>query len=109
MNLEEVNQTLNGLKESVSGVKGSFLVKKQKVITEDRCDSTYIASSLFYLVDQIRGTNKDIQSFVLQADDRFTVFVYEDYILGVVSEGTTNVPYLGLLAGRILREFNGHL
>lgn len=109
MNLEEVNETLNELKGSVRGVKGSFLVKKNSVITEDQCSSEYISSSLFYLVDQIRTNNKDITSLVLQGDDRFTAFVYEDYILGVVSEGSTNIPYLGLLAGRVLREFNGHL
>ncbi len=109
MNLEEVNQTLNGLRGSVNGVKGLFLVKKDRVITEDNCDSNYISSALFYLVDQVRINKKDIQSIVMQAEDRFTVFIYEDYILGVVSEGTTNIPYLGLLAGRVLRDFNGHL
>jgi hypothetical protein len=109
MDLQEVNQTLNELKGSVHGVKGSFLVKKNRVITEDECSSEYISSTLFYLVDQIRKGNKDVVSLVFQADDRFTAFIYEDYILGVVSEGSTNVPFLGLLAGRVLREFNGHL
>jgi hypothetical protein len=109
MNLQEVNQTLNELRGSVHGVKGSFLVKKNRVITEDECSSEYISSTLFYLVDQIRKGNKDVVSLVFQADDRFTAFIYEDYILGVVSEGSTNVPFLGLLAGRVLREFNGHL
>ena len=109
MDLQEVNQTLNELRGSVHGVKGSFLVKKNRVITEDECSSEYISSTLFYLVDQIRKGNKDVVSLVFQADDRFTAFIYEDYILGVVSEGSTNVPFLGLLAGRVLREFNGHL
>jgi hypothetical protein len=109
MDLEEVNQTLNELKGSVQGVKGSFLVKKDRVVTEDQCSSEYISSSLFYLVDQIRSSKKDITSLVFQAEDRFTAFIFEDYILGVVSEGSTNIPYLGLLAGRVLREFNGHL
>jgi hypothetical protein len=109
MKLEEVNQTLNELRGNVQGVKGSFLIKKDRVIIEDNCDSQFICSSLFFLVDQIRRQNRHITSVVLQADDRFTVFVYEDYILGVLSEGSTNIPYLGLLAGRVLREFNGHL
>lgn len=109
MDLENVNSTLNELKGNVHGVKGSFLIKKDRVITEDNCASDYISSSLFFLVDQIRHKNKDVTSLVFQAEDRFTVFVYEDYILGVVSEGSTNVPFLGLLAGRVLREFNGHL
>ncbi len=109
MNLEDVNSTLNELRGNVHGVKGSFLIKKDRVITEDNCDSDYISSTLFFLVDQIRNKNKDVTSVVFQAEDRFTVWVYEDYILGVVSEGSTNVPFLGLLAGRVLREFNGHL
>ncbi|MBU7016336.1 MAG: hypothetical protein HXS44_02410 [Theionarchaea archaeon] len=109
MDLQEVNQTLNELRGSVSGVKGLFLVKKDKVITEDNCSSQYISSSLYYLVDQIRIQNKNVSSLVFQANDRFTAFIFEDYILGVVSEGTTNIPFLGLLAGRVLREFNGHL
>lgn len=109
MDLEEVNQTLNELRESVHGVKGSFLAKKDSVVTEDQCSSKYISSTLFFLVDQIRNSSKDVTSLVFQAEDRFTAFVFEDYILGVVSEGSTNVPFLGLLAGRVLREFNGHL
>ncbi len=109
MDLQEVNQTLNELRGSVSGVKGLFLVKKDRVITEDNCSSQYISSSLYYLVNQIRTQNKDVSSLVFQANDRFTAFIFEDYILGVVSEGTTNIPFLGLLAGRVLREFNGHL
>ncbi|MGD2250745.1 MAG: hypothetical protein PVF58_20295 [Candidatus Methanofastidiosia archaeon] len=109
MNLEDVNHTLNEMQGSVHGVKGSFLIKKDRVITEIGCDSNFISSSLFYLVDQIRDQNKDITQIVMQAEDRFTVFIHEDYILGVVSKGSTNVPYLGLLAGRVLREFNGHL
>ncbi|MBU7044418.1 MAG: hypothetical protein HXS47_12580 [Theionarchaea archaeon] len=109
MKLEEVNQTLNELRGTVKGVRGSFLIKKDRVIMEDNCSSQFISSSLFFLVDQLRKQERHITSFVLQADDRFTVFVYEDYILGVLSEGATNIPYLGLLAGRVLREFNGHL
>jgi hypothetical protein len=109
MDIQEVNQTLNELRGSVSGVKGLFLVKKDKVITEDNCSSQYISSSLYYLVNQIRTQNKDVSLLVFQANDRFTAFIFEDYILGVVSEGTTNIPFLGLLAGRVLREFNGHL
>ena len=109
MKLEEVNQTLGELRGSVHGVRGLFLVRKDQVITEDNCSSEYISSSLFFLVDQIRNSNKSVQTLVMQAEDRFTAFVFEDYILGVVSEGSTNIPYLGLLAGRVLREFNGHL
>lgn len=109
MNLEEVSETLNELRGSVHGVKGSFLAKKDEVIIEDQCISEYISNSLFFLVDHIRRNNKNVTSLVLQADDRFTAFVYEDYILGVVSEGSTNIPFLSLLAGRVLREFNGHL
>ncbi|MBU7033124.1 MAG: hypothetical protein HXS53_11365 [Theionarchaea archaeon] len=109
MKLEEVNQTLSELRGNVQGVKGSFLIKKDRVLIEDNCDSQFICSSLFFLVDQIRRQNRHITSVVLQADDQFTVFVYEDYILGILSEGSTNVPYLGLLAGRVLRDFNGHL
>ncbi|MBU7009963.1 MAG: hypothetical protein HXS46_04690 [Theionarchaea archaeon] len=109
MNIEEVNQTLDELRGSVHGVKGSFLIKKNQVITEDHCDSNYISSSLFFLVDQIKTSRNDVVSLVFQAEDRFTVFIYEDYILGIVSEGSTNIPFLGLLAGRVLREFNGHL
>ncbi len=109
MDIQEVNQTLSGLRGSVHGVKGLFLVKKDRVITEDNCDSQYISSALFFLVDQLRNRNREVTQIVMQAEDRFTAFIFEDYVLGVVSEGTTNVPYLGLLAGRILREFNGHL
>ncbi len=109
MNLEDVNNTLNELRGNVHGVKGSFLIKKDRVITEDNCDSSYISSSLFFFVDQLRSKNREVASVVFQAEDRFTVFVFEDYILGVVSEGSTNIPFLGLLAGRVLREFNGHL
>lgn len=109
MNIDDVNQMLNELAGSVHGVKGSFLVKKDSVITENGCDSQYISSSIYFLVDQIKVKDRDITQIIMQAEDRFTVFVFEDYILGVVSEGSTNIPYLGLLAGRILREFNGHL
>jgi hypothetical protein len=109
MNIDDVNQMLAELQGSVRGVKGSFLVKKDRVITENQCDSTFISSSLFFLVDQLRTQDKRVSQIVMQAEDRFTAFVFEDYILGVLSEGSTNIPYLGLLAGRILREFNGHL
>jgi len=109
MEIQEVNQTLDELRGSVSGVKGLFLVKSDRVITEDNCNSQYISSSLYYLVNHIRTQNKDVTSLVFQASDRFTAFIFEDYILGVVSEGSTNIPFLGLLAGRVLREFNGHL
>lgn len=109
MNIDDVNQMLAELQGSVRGVKGSFLVKKDRVITENQCDSTFISSSLFFLVDQLRTQDKEISQIVMQAEDRFTAFVFEDYILGVLSEGSTNIPYLGLLAGRVLREFNGHL
>ncbi|MBU7025019.1 MAG: hypothetical protein HXS40_12735 [Theionarchaea archaeon] len=109
MNIDDVNQMLAELQGSVHGVKGSFLVKKDRVITENQCDSTFISSSLFFLVDQLRTQDKGVSQIVMQAEDRFTAFVFEDYILGVLSEGSTNIPYLGLLAGRILREFNGHL
>ncbi|MBU6997796.1 MAG: hypothetical protein HXS41_02285 [Theionarchaea archaeon] len=108
MNIDDVNHMLAELHGSVRGVKGSFLVKKDRVITENQCDSTFISSSLFFLVDQLRIQDKEVTQIVMQAEDRFTVFVFEDYILGVLSEGSTNIPYLGLLAGRILREFNGH-
>jgi hypothetical protein len=109
MNIDDVNQMLAELQGSVHGVKGSFLVKKDRVITENQCDSTFISSSLFFLVDQLRTQDKEVSQIVMQAEDRFTAFVFEDYILGVLSEGSTNIPYLGLLAGRVLREFNGHL
>ncbi|MGC1119874.1 MAG: hypothetical protein WBA22_02170 [Candidatus Methanofastidiosia archaeon] len=109
MNIDDVNQMLAELQGSVRGVKGSFLVKKDRVITENQCDSTFISSSLFFLVDQLRTQDKEVSQIVMQAEDRFTAFVFEDYILGVLSEGSTNIPYLGLLAGRVLREFNGHL
>lgn len=108
MNIDDVNQMLAELQGSVRGVKGSFLVKEDRVITENQCDSTFISSSLFFLVDQLRIQDRRVSQIVMQAEDRFTAFVFEDYILGVLSEGSTNIPYLGLLAGRILREFNGH-
>jgi hypothetical protein len=109
MDIKDVNYTLTELEGSVRGVRGSFLIKKDRVITENHCDSSYISSSLFFLVDQLRNSNKNITQIIMQAEDRFTAFIFEDYILGVVSEGSTNIPYLGLLAGRVLREFNGHL
>ncbi|MFQ6088882.1 MAG: hypothetical protein ACE5K0_08285 [Candidatus Methanofastidiosia archaeon] len=92
------------IKENVGGVEDVFLIKDKKLVdTLSGRDLTYISKSISYLAEVILE-RKDLSKISLIADKTLQLYLFQNYILGVITTKNVNLPLLNLISNKLLQE-----
>lgn len=96
--------TIDLLKKNVSGVKKSFLLKKEEIMEHDMEEEAlyFLSKSIPFLIESCLESNKDLKKIFIHADDHFLIYFHEEYVLGIVASKETNLPLLELMSRKLL-------
>jgi hypothetical protein len=92
------------LKENISGVEGSFLLKDEKIM---ECDLEkekiyFLSKNIHFLLESFSDSGKDLKKICIDADKYCRIYFYEDYILGIAASGNVNLPLLEIMSPKLL-------